>query len=263
MKTKKKSKIRKLLTLLAIIVFITGLVLVLFPPISNTVGKIEAEKIAEDFDRRVEIINTNRRIKKAEKQNAEKHYVYDESDTGIDYYKVDIGKLYADSKKYNGKIRNKQESLLISDSAFTKPALHLSQYGIYDGIYGYVDIPKIDLKIPMYLGTQNDHMSCGAAHLTLTSLPIGDENSNSVLAGHTGYIGRIFFDNIRSLNQGDTVRVKNYWATLNFKVTETKVVAPSESQDIYIEDGRKKLVLVTCISNGYGGFNRFLVICEQ
>ena len=65
MKNQKKSTIRKLLILLAVIIFITGLALVFFPPISNTVGKIEAEKIAEDFDRRVEIINENRRIIKS------------------------------------------------------------------------------------------------------------------------------------------------------------------------------------------------------
>ena len=57
-------RVRKAVLLLAIISFICGTILLIFPPISNTVGKIEAEKIADDFDRRVEIINENRRIKK-------------------------------------------------------------------------------------------------------------------------------------------------------------------------------------------------------
>ncbi len=256
-------KIRKLAVFFAFAALIGGLILVLFPPISNTVGKIEAEKIAEDFDRRVEIINENRKIDKTVRKNPEQKYIIDKEDAGVDYLKIDVDRLFKDSKTYNQKIRDKQQDILLSNSAFSKPALYLSKYGIYDGIYGYVDIPKIDLKIPMYLGTQNDHMSCGAAHLTLTSLPIGDDSSCSVLAGHTGYIGRIFFDNIRSLEKGDTVRIKNYWKTIKYTVTETKTVRPSDSRDIYIEDGRKKLVLVTCISNGSGGFDRFLVIGEM
>ena len=66
-------------------------------------------------------------------------------------------------------------------------------------------------------------MSYGAAHMSATSLPIGGKNTNAVLAGHTGYIGRIFFDNLRNLKIGDWVSITNYWDTLNYKVVETKV----------------------------------------
>ena len=62
-----------------------------------------------------------------------------------------------------------------------------------------------------------------AAHLTYTSLPIGGESTNCVLAAHTGYIGRIFFDYIRYLNVGDEVTVTNLWNKLTYRVTDKRV----------------------------------------
>lgn len=260
---KKGSKLRKFLLVIAVLLFLTGVGLMLFPPISNMYGKKVAEEITQTFDHRSEIVKTNLKIKKNGGKDAEQHYVLDENDTGIDYKKVDIEKLYNASVKYNQKLQKNQGNMLINDTVFQKPALYLSKYGIYDGVYGYISIPKIDLKIPIYLGIQNDHMSYGAAHLTHTSLPIGDKDSNCVLAGHTGYIGRIFFDNLRSLSKGDKVQIVNYWKKINYTVTGHKVIDPNHPTDMFIEQGKTKLVLMTCISNGRGGFNRYVVTCEK
>ncbi|MBQ9673312.1 MAG: class C sortase [Ruminococcus sp.] len=261
---KKRSKIRVFFTILATLMLIVGIGLLLFPPVSNTYGKIVAESIADDFDKRVEIIEKNKNLKKSsDSDNSKNNFYYDNNDDGIDYQKIDIDALYKDSKAYNKNLRENQSSLLTNDYVFEKPALYLSHYGIYDGVYGYVNIPAIDLKIPIYLGIQNDHMSYGAAHLTYTSLPIGDNNSNCVLAAHTGYVGRIFFDNIRNLKAGDNVQVVNYWNKVNYTVTGHKIIKPNEAEDIFIEENKSKLVLMTCITNNSGGFDRYLVYCEK
>ena len=99
--------------------------------------------------------------------------------------------------------------------------------------------------------------------MSATSLPIGGKNTNAVLAGHTGYIGRIFFDNLRNLKIGDRVSITNYWNTLNYKVVETKVNKPNESGDCYLQKDRDLLTMFTCISDGNGGFDRYYVICER
>ena len=107
-------------------------------------------------------------------------------------------------------------------------------------------------------------MSCGAAHLAGTSLPVDQNNTNAALAGHTDYIGRIFFDNIRKLEIGDTVTIDNYWETIRYRVIDYKVVAPDETSDIYIREGRQLLTLITCIYAGDPeNFDRYLVICEK
>lgn len=257
---KKRSKIRVTFTILAFIFLFTGLGLLLFPPISNTYGKWVATGIADDFDTRVKTIQ---HIKDGKITTSDAVSEYSESDTGVDYRKIDVDALYKDSVAYNKKIRENQHSLLTGDFVFEKPALHLSKYGIYDGVYGYVDIPTIDLKVPIYLGVQNDHMSYGAAHLTYTSLPLGDKESNCVLAAHTGYVGRIFFDNIRNLTIGDTVKVINYWGTIKYKVTGYKIIKPKQTDDLFIRNESSGLVLVTCISNGHGDFDRYLVFAER
>ncbi len=99
--------------------------------------------------------------------------------------------------------------------------------------------------------------------MTYTSLPIGGESTNCVLSGHSGYIGRIFFDYLPNLNIGDEIVVENYWNTLTYQVTLKQINKSYESADCFITDGKDLLTLITCISDGHGGFDRFYVIAER
>lgn len=262
-------KTYNILKIIAIILLIIGIGIIVYPCAGNMYGKAKANSIADDFETRVSNIKKikNKKISAKEVQKDVSNDGIDEK-TGskmvsIDYTKINIESMYKDSKTYNNKLKKKQRDLLTNDDVFNKPALHLSKYGIYDGVYGYVSIPSIDLKIPIYLGVQNNHMNYGSAHLTYTSLPLGGKDENSVLVGHTGYTGRIFFDNITKLSKGDTVTVVNYWGRVKYKVTKHKVVKPDDLSNYFIDENKTELVLVTCISDGYGGFNRYLLYCEK
>ena len=177
-------------------------------------------------------------------------------------FKADLDRLFNDSVAYNKKLETNQYEMLRNDT-YSQAAVNLENYGITDGIYGYVTAETINMRLPIYLGANSSNMSYGAAHMSATSLPIGGKNTNAVLAGHTGYIGRIFFDNLRNLKIGDRVSITNYWDTLNYKVVETKVNKPSESGDCYLQKDRDLLTMFTCISDGNGGFDRYYVICER
>ena len=107
------------------------------------------------------------------------------------------------------------------------------------------------------------NMASGAAHMTCTSLPVGGNSTNCVLSGHSGYIGRIFFDYIPNLSIGDEITVENYWNTLTYKVIDKQIHKKDESADCYITEGRDLLTLITCVSNGRGGFDRFYLISER
>lgn len=259
---------RKAVIIIASVMLVAGLALVLFPPLSNFIGRLIANSETGRFDSQVANAEDGSysqavKDKKVDKQG---YPVGDDgkrtSDTRI-LYKVDIERLYKDSIKYNENLKENQNSLLTNQYSYTKSSLDLTKYGIFDGIYGYVSAPSIDMKLPIYLGANASTMSYGAAHLTYTSLPLGGKNTNTVLAGHTGYVGRIFFDNLRNLKISDRVTVTNYWSTLKYKVIQTKVLKPSESQDIFIKNNKDLLTMITCISNGNGGFNRYFVICER
>ena len=169
---------------------------------------------------------------------------------------------YAEAYEKYKKLEKNQYDML-RDDTYTQAAVNLEDYGISDGIYGYVAAKTINMRLPIYLGANSVNMSYGAAHMSATSLPIGGKNTNTVLAGHTGYIGRIFFDNLRNLKIGDKVSITNYWDTLDYKVVETKVNKPNESGDCYLQKGRDLLTMFTCISDGNGGFDRYYVICER
>ena len=105
------------------------------------------------------------------------------------------------------------------------------------------------MELPIYLGGNDFNMASGAAHMTCTSLPVGGNSTNCVLSGHSGYIGRIFFDYIPNLSIGDEITVQ--------------IHKKDESADCYITEGRDLLTLITCVSNGRGGFDRFYLISER
>ena len=139
-------------------------------------------------------------------------------------------------------------------------ALDLTKYGIFDNIYGYVSAPSIGMELPIYLGANDGTMSYGAGHLCYTSLPTGGADTNAVLAGHTGYIGRWLFDSVSSLSVGDEVSVTTYFGKLDYRVTRVLNRAPNDSDILFIEKGKDKLTLITCID---GGSARRVVVCER
>ena len=150
-----------------------------------------------------------------------------------------------------------------ADDTWKEMSLDLEDYGIWDGIYAYIEADAIDMQLPIYLGATDWNMSLGAAHLSNTSLPIGGKGSNCVLAGHTGYFGKTFFDNIIYLEKGDIVKIKNLWTTLEYKVIETETRVPTDGTRLFIDDNKDLLTFFTCIYNGRGTYDRYYVICER
>lgn len=258
---------RKILFIVASIMLLCGLGLVLFPPISNSVGTAIAKNEIEKFDEQINNIVDGSFEEALENGKVDSEgYSIDEngkrtSNTPL-IFEVESGRLLEDSLAYNKELKATQTQKLTTES-YSEQVLNLLDYGVITNIYGYVSAPTIDMQLPVYLGASEYNMSYGVAHMCYTSLPTGGESTNAVIAGHTGYIGRIYFDKLRYLHIGDSIEFTNYWGKLNYKVTETKVVAENDSADIYIEEGKDLLTLITCISNGKGGFDRYVVICER
>ncbi len=252
---------RKFILILSALLLVAGLVFLLFEPVSVQVEKIKANNAADDFDRMIESIEKQSKSKKkASEQNSgdsEPEYSYSVSGPT----QKQIKRLKRDSIAYNKSIVNNQFTVDTSD--FTSAALKLGNYGITDNVYGYVSAPSIGMRLPVYLGASDSAMNYGAAHLMNTSLPVDMTDTNCAIAGHTGYFGRVFFDNIRYLGIGDTVSFRNYWQTVNYKVIKKKTVSPKDTRDYVIQPGRRMMVLITCVSNGKGGFDRCIVICEK
>ena len=171
--------------------------------------------------------------------------------------------LLADLQVYNQRIYAEKQSGLVDLEACEVPAVDLAAYGIEDEILGVLEIPAMDLTMPVYLGASDEHLAIGAAVLGSTSAPIGGDNTNCVIAGHRGWRGADYFRHIDRLAVGDTVTLTNLWETLTYTVADIQIIQPHEVDKIKIQQGRDLLTLVTCHPYASGGRQRYVVYCER
>ena len=166
-------------------------------------------------------------------------------------------------KAYNETIFREGQEGLSDPAAYETPSFRLSDYGLNSEVFGVLSIPRLDLRMPIYLGATEENMTNGAAVMGQTSLPIGGDNTHCVLAGHRGWNGAAYFLYVDRLIPGDTVTVTNLWETLNYKVSEIKVIDPNDVEAIHIRPNRDLLTLLTCHPPASGGKQRYLVFCER
>ena len=171
--------------------------------------------------------------------------------------------LLAALQEYNQRIYAEKQCNLVDLEAYEEPAADLTAYGIEDEIIGVLEIPTMELTMPVYLGASDDHLAAGAAVLGNTSAPIGGNSTNCVIAGHRGWKGADYFRHIDRLAVGDTVTLTNLWETLTYTVSDIQIILPHEVDKIKIQQGRDLLTLITCHPYASGGRQRYVVYCEK
>lgn len=171
--------------------------------------------------------------------------------------------LYDAMQSYNRKIYEERQSELKDPWSYETQPLKLSDYGIEDGVIAVISIEALELEMPVYFGASNENMSKGAAILGQTSLPTGDKNCNCVIAGHRGWSGAPYFRYIDRLQTGDEVIITNLWESMSYTVSEIKIIEPNDIKEIFIQDGRDMITLLTCHPYASGGRYRYLVFCER
>lgn len=208
-----------------------GIIVVLFPLIANTASNIEINDVIKKFD-----IET--------KQNSKSEDL-----------------LYEKIQDYNIRLYNDGQDIVDAFSYEDEP-VNLNDYGYEQNIIGYINIEKIKVKLPIYLGATKSNLKKGAVHLGQTSLPIGGENTNSVIAAHSGMIKNQMFSKLDKLEINDEIEIKNLWETLNYKVIDKKIIEPDDVSEVMIQDGKDLVTLVTCYPRSVNS-HRLLVICER
>lgn len=171
--------------------------------------------------------------------------------------------LLAALQAYNQRIYAEKQSGLVDLEACEESAADLPAYGIDDEIIGVLEIPAMELTMPVYLGASDNHLAAGAAVLGNTSAPISGLNTNCVIAGHRGWKGADYFRHIDKLVIGDTVKLTNLWETLTYTVTNIQIIQPHEIEKIKIQPNRDLLTLLTCHPYASGGKQRYVVFCER
>lgn len=174
-----------------------------------------------------------------------------------------LARLKRDIEAYNEDLYLQNQAQFSSREAYETPSFHLSDYGLEEEIFAVLSIPKLELEMPVYLGASADNLALGAAHMTGTSLPIGGENTNCVIAGHRGWRGALYFKQVPTLQPGDEVMVTNPWETLTYRVAERQIIYSSETEALLIRPGQDLLTLLTCDYGADGVKYRYLVICQR
>lgn len=249
------SKRRGFLLAVLVAIFLAGLGVLLYPAAHGTLTQWRMKGKAEEF---LSFVQTEAYVPQA---TAPGDCVELEPEKAK--LQEQFPELWLDMRHYNESLYESGQTGLSNPAAYETPSFQLSDYGLDSEVFGVISIPKLDVELPLYLGATGGHMADGAAHMTQTSLPIGGENTNCVIAGHRGWKGAAYFLYIPQLEQGDIVQVTNLWETLTYKVVETKIIYPDKVEAIHIQPGRELLTLLTCHPPASGGKQRYLVFCER
>lgn len=138
----------------------------------------------------------------------------------------------------------------ITEGGASAPPLAYAQQLTVGGVMAYVDIPKINVYLPVQHGTDADTLERAVGHVVGTSLPVGGSSTHAVLSAHSGMASSKLFSDIDQLTEGDTFYIHVLGDTLAYKVDTIHTVLPTDTSLLQIEDGKDLVTLVTCTPFG-------------
>lgn len=227
---------KKVINIILVVIVACGLGILLYPVISNAINNYYNSSNIKQYDNEVKTLSDNdvdRILAKAEEYNkAVATYSYD---NGIANY----GDTYKE-------IINSYDDIL--------------NFG--NSLIGYIEIPSINVYLPIYHGDLDNVLDKGSAHMEGTSFPIGGAGTHAVISAHSGYPRQKFFDDIDKLKKGDTFSITVLNKKLEYKVTEINIVKPTDTSHTRVQQGKDLVTLVTCYPYGVNT-HRLLVTAER
>lgn len=206
----------KAFSVIVVLLLIISAALALYPTISKMINTANANSTVENYSRNVDSMS-----------------------------KSEISEMFNEAEKYNADLAKMVSTNKLPDF---DPTEHyndiLNVTG--NGIMGSVEIPSINVRLPIYHGTDKEFLDEGAGHLIGTSFPIGGQNTHAIISAHTAQPGKQFFDKLTDLKEGDIFYISVLDRTLEYQVNDIQVVLPSESQSLSIVKGKDLVTLVTC-----------------
>lgn len=222
-----KKKKRNTSTILLAVVFLAGLSLMLYPVVSNYLNTRVQSGVVSGYQQYVQESNTEEHIR-----------------------------MISHARQFN-------ESLLERSNPFTLTEDQQQRYNALlnlsgNGMMGYVEIPCIDVRLPIYHGTEEDVLQQAVGHIEWTSLPVGGESSHCVISGHRGLPTADLLTHIDRMRLGDRFYIHVLGQELEYRVDQIEVVLPSDTSLLTIEEGKDYVTLLTCTPYGINS-HRLLV----
>lgn len=206
-------------TIVAILVFITGLSLLLYPTVSNYWNSLHQSRVVSNYS------DTMAKLSKQKKQA--------EVDRAVEY---------------NSELVNNEGRFTPSDSELDlyKSLLNADS----TGMMGYVTIPKIQVKLAIYHTVDESVLQVGAGHLEGSSLPVGGASTHCVLSSHRGLPSAKLFTELDRMKKGDVFYLHVYDRVLAYQVDNIASVKPNDYGLLEIEKGKDLCTLLTCTPYG-------------
>lgn len=206
-------------TKILILILIIGMSLLLYPTVANWWNNFHQSRAISSYDKEVANIDDDK---------------YDE--------------IWQAAKEYNEKIASNPNDFVLKEDAKKTYESLLNIGG--KGIMGYVEIPKIDVELPIYHGTSESAIQVAVGHIEWSSLPVGGASSHCVISSHRGLPSARLFTDIDQLVEGDVFFLHILDETLAYQVDQILIVEPKEVDDLQIEEGKDMVTLVTCTPYG-------------
>lgn len=217
----------KLTTILLILALFAGLSLLLYPTVSDYWNSLHASQAVTDYAENVRNLE------------AEKYQ-----------------QVLQDARNYNQMLPYKHTTFALSEE----------EKGAYDalldisgtGVMGYIEIPSIDVSLPVYHGTEEGVLQIAVGHLEWSSLPVGGADTHCVLSGHRGLPSAKLFTNLDKLVLGDKFIMRVLDEVLTYEVDQILIVEPTDVSALMLEAGKDLCTLITCTPYGINS-HRLLV----
>lgn len=210
---------KRISTIITVIVFVTGLSLLLYPTVSNYWNSLHQTKAVANYSDAME------KMSKKKKQDA-----------------IDAAKAY-------------NEALLSNVGRFTPTEEELNTYKSLlnadsTGMMGYIEIPEIRCELAIYHTVEESVLQVGIGHLEGSSLPVGGSGTHCVLSGHRGLLSAQLFTKLDRLKNGDIFMLHVYDQVLTYEVDQIAIVEPEDYGLLQIEEGQDLCTLFTCTPYG-------------
>lgn len=168
----------------------------------------------------------------------------------------DYSEIWNAAVAYNESLLSRKSGFMLKDDQKRQYEQLLNVEG--NGIMGYVEIPKLEVHLPIYHGTDEAVLQVAIGHIEWSSLPVGGTNSHCVISGHRGLPSAKLFTELDKLVLGDTFMLHVLDETLTYEVDQILIVEPQDVEALQVVEGEDLCTLVTCTPYGVNS-HRLLV----
>ena len=222
-----KKKTGSPITILLILILLAGVSLLLYPTVSDYWNSFHQSRAIASYAEQVANIDDAQ---------------YEE--------------LWDAARDYNQSLLHRPNDFILSDE---QQEIYKSLLDIGgNGIMGYIEIPMIDVMLPIYHGTKESVLQIAVGHLDWTSLPVGGAGSHCVLSGHRGLPSARLFTDLDKLKVGDVFMLHVLNEILTYEIDQILIVEPQDTDPLLIEPGKDLCTMITCTPYGINS-HRMLV----